>query len=84
MLLKVEAQNLFNELQRELIDEIALERQANKFRQLLMDKRALITLTPFHDVKLMVEEISAFEKALPPDCAQRIYESFQVFFLFLS
>lgn len=81
VLTKVEAQYLFYELQREIIDEIALERQADKFRQLLMDKRALITLTPFHDVRVMVEEIAAFEKALPPDCAQRIYETFQVFLL---
>lgn len=82
MLSKIEAQHLFNELQRELIDEIALERQADKFRQLLMEKRALITLTSFNDVKVMVEEIAAFENALPPDCAQRIYESFQVNYLF--
>lgn len=75
---KPEAQQLFQELQKELLDEISLERQAEKFRNLLAQKGAVTPGRSFKDARVMVEEIAAFERALPPDCAYRIYTTFQV------
>ncbi|KAI1726314.1 rhoGAP domain-containing protein [Ditylenchus destructor] len=77
VLAKPEAQQLFQELQKELLDEISLERQAEKFRNLLAQKGAVTPGRSFKDARVMVEEIAAFERALPPDCAYRIYTTFQ-------
>jgi hypothetical protein len=65
-------------MQRELLNEIALERQADKFRQLLAQKEAITPGRSFSDAKVMVDELAAFEQALPPGTALRIYEQYQV------
>jgi Rho GTPase-activating protein 5 len=72
-----ESQSLFTEFQRELLDEIALERQADKLRVLLAQKEAVTPGRSFGDAKVMVEELGAFEQALPPGTALRIYEQHQ-------
>lgn len=77
MLQKRESQQLFNEFQRELLDEIALERQADKFRTLLAQKDAITPGRSFRDAKVMLEELDAFEQALPAGTALRIYEHHQ-------
>jgi hypothetical protein len=79
MLNRMESQTMFVELQKELINEIALERQAEKFRQLLASKDVVTPGRPFKDARILVEEIAAFEKVLPPEHARRIYDAHQVF-----
>lgn len=61
-----------------MIEEIALERQAERFRALLAQKEAVTPGKSFEDARVIIEEVAAFEQALPPDCARRIYDSFQV------
>lgn len=75
---KPEAKHLFLDLQKELIEEIALERQAERFRALLAQKEAVTPGKSFEDARVIIEEVAAFEQALPPDCARRIYDSYQV------
>ncbi|CAD5218767.1 unnamed protein product [Bursaphelenchus okinawaensis] len=77
VLQKPEARDLFHEYQRELLDEIALERQADKFRKLLETKDAVTPGRTYSDAKVMCHEITEFENALPPENARYIYEDYQ-------
>lgn len=51
LLQKQEAQQLFADFQRELLDEITLERQAEKFRAMLAHKKAVTPGKTFADAK---------------------------------
>lgn len=78
LLQKVEARQQFLAFQRELLDEIALERQSDKFRCLLNKAEFVTPGRSFSDLKVMCPEVVDFEKALPSDYAQWIYDNYQV------
>jgi hypothetical protein len=75
---KTEARQQFQAFQRQLLDEIALERQSNKFKRLLDQKEVVTPGRSFSDLKVMCPEVVEFERALPADYAQWIYDNFQV------
>ncbi|KAI6187133.1 PG2 pseudoGTPase domain-containing protein [Aphelenchoides besseyi] len=77
VLQKPESRQMFQTLQKELLDEIALERQIEKFKRILEKKEAVTPGRSFADVKVMCEEVVAFEDVLPPDFARYIYEEHQ-------
>ncbi|KAI6218706.1 hypothetical protein M3Y99_01692300 [Aphelenchoides fujianensis] len=78
VLQKPEARVVFNNFQKEIIDQIALERQVDKFKRLLEKKEAVTPGRSFADVKIMLgEEIAEYEQALPSDYARYIYENHQ-------
>ncbi|KAI6214092.1 PG2 pseudoGTPase domain-containing protein [Aphelenchoides besseyi] len=77
VLQKPEARQMFQTFQKELLDEIALERQIEKFKRILEKKEAVTPGRSFADVKVMCEEVVAFEDVLPPDFARYIYEEHQ-------
>lgn len=77
LLQKSEARHLFQTFQRELLDEIALHRQTEKFKKLLDQKEAVTPGRSFADLKVMCQEFAEFEKALPANYASYVYDNYQ-------
>jgi hypothetical protein len=77
ILQKAEARQLFQNFQRQLLDEIALQRQTDKFKKLLNEKEIVTPGRSFADLKVMCQEVAEFEKALPAEYAGWIYNNYQ-------
>uniref|UniRef100_A0A914C2G3 Uncharacterized protein n=1 Tax=Acrobeloides nanus TaxID=290746 RepID=A0A914C2G3_9BILA len=72
-----EARKIFQELQKELVWDIARERKIEQFLSFLRQKEVITPGRLYEDAKVLVEELATFEQILTPDVAFRTYESFQ-------